>query len=65
MNTLTQPIPVVDTPVSHRCPYLLELRGAAALLRTPAFALPMFLLPLGTYVLFAFAVAGEAIDQGP
>lgn len=65
MNTLTQPIPVTSTPLSRIfAPYLLELRmELLRLLRTPAFALPMFLLPLGTYVLFAFAVAGEAVAK--
>ena len=65
MNTLTQPIPVTSTPLSRIvAPYLLELRMELLRpLRTPAFALPMFLLPLGTYVLFAFAVAGEAVAK--
>lgn len=35
------------------------------LLRTPAFALPMFLLPVGTYWLFAFAVGGEMVAKDP
>ena len=29
------------------------------LLRTPAFALPMFVLPVALYLLLAFAVMGE------
>jgi ABC-2 type transport system permease protein len=46
--------------------YLLEMRlELMRLLRTPAFALPMFLLPVGTYLLFAFAVAGEQVAQDP
>jgi ABC-2 type transport system permease protein len=67
MNTLTQPIPVASTPLSRiAASYLLELRlELLRLLRTPAFALPMFLLPLGTYLLFAFAVAGEAVAKDP
>jgi len=44
--------------------YLLEIRlELLRLLRSPAFALPMFLLPVGTYLLFAFAVAGEAVAK--
>ncbi|MFT7722765.1 MAG: ABC transporter permease [Roseateles sp.] len=46
--------------------YLLEIRlELLRLLRTPAFALPMFLLPVGTYLLFAFAVAGEMVARDP
>lgn len=67
MNTLTQPTLLAPTPLSRIvAPYLLELRlELLRLLRTPAFALPMFLLPLGTYLLFAFAVAGEAVAKDP
>ena len=46
--------------------YALEIRlELVRLLRMPAFALPMFLLPVGTYLLFAFAVAGEAVAKDP
>ncbi len=46
--------------------YALEIRlELLRLLRTPAFALPMFLLPVGTYLLFAFAVAGEMVAKDP
>ena len=37
--------------------------SCCASLRTPAFALPMFPAAAGTYVLFAFAVAGEAVAK--
>lgn len=44
--------------------YLIEIRlELLRLLRSPAFALPMFLLPVGTYLLFAFAVAGEMVAK--
>lgn len=62
MSTLTHPAP------AHRAasPYAMEVRlELLRLLRTPAFALPMFLLPVGTYLLFAFAVAGEAVAKDP
>lgn len=62
MNTLT------PTALQQRVPspYLVETRlELLRLLRSPAFALPMFLLPVGTYLLFAFAVAGEAVAKDP
>lgn len=64
MTALNTPAPVpANRPAS---PYLVELRlELLRLLRAPAFALPMFLLPVGTYLLFAFAVAGEAVAQDP
>jgi len=47
-------------------PHALEIRlELLRLLRAPAFALPMFLLPVATYLLFAFAVAGEAVAKDP
>ena len=46
--------------------YAIEIRlELVRLLRMPAFALPMFLLPVSTYLLFAFAVAGEAVAKDP
>lgn len=44
--------------------YAVEIRlEFVRLLRAPAFALPMFLLPVALYVLFAFAVAGEVVAK--
>lgn len=67
MNTLAQTAPVLRAPGhSLTAVYLLEMRlELMRLLRTPAFALPMFLLPVGTYLLFAFAVAGEQVAKDP
>jgi ABC-2 type transport system permease protein len=67
MNTLTHPAPALRAPsTSTPRVYLLEMRlELLRLLRTPAFALPMFLLPVGTYLLFAFAVAGEQVAKDP
>jgi len=65
MTTLTQPLP---RTVTHRAPspYAVELRlELLRLLRQPAFALPMFLLPVALYMLFAFAVAGEMTAKDP
>lgn len=67
MNTWTHPDAALPapTPAVLRV-HLLETRlELLRLLRTPAFALPMFLLPVGTYLLFAFAVAGEAVAKDP
>lgn len=61
MTTLTHPS--LALPMRrHRAAsvYALEIRlELVRLLRTPAFALPMFVLPVALYLLFAFAVAGE------
>jgi ABC-2 type transport system permease protein len=64
MTALTAPF---AAPTHRALPtYLLEARlELLRLLRMPAFALPMFLLPVGTYLLFAFAVAGEAVAKDP
>lgn len=63
MSTLTHPH---TAPARHPSPYAVEMRlELLRLLRSPAFALPMFLLPVGTYLLFAFAVAGEAVAKDP
>ena len=66
MNTLTHPA-AAPTPARRAAsPYAVEIRlELLRLLRQPAFALPMFLLPVGTYLLFAFAVAGEAVARDP
>ncbi|MGM9481446.1 ABC transporter permease [Roseateles sp. NT4] len=62
MTALTHPMPMGRT----RAVYALEIRlELVRLLRMPAFALPMFLLPVATYLLFAFAVAGEAVAKDP
>ena len=64
-TTLTQPL----TLAPHRraaSPYLVEIRlELLRLLRAPAFALPMFVLPVALYLLFAFAVAGEMTAKDP
>ncbi|HEY0955101.1 MAG TPA: ABC transporter permease [Roseateles sp.] len=67
MNTLTHTTPALHAPAhSVASVYLLETRlELLRLLRMPAFALPMFLLPVGTYLLFAFAVAGEMVAKDP
>lgn len=67
MNTLTHTAPALRAPGhSIAAVYLLEMRlELMRLLRTPAFALPMFLLPVSTYLLFAFAVAGEQVAKDP
>lgn len=65
MIAITPPLPL---PRPRRTsPYAVEMRlELLRLLRTPAFALPMFLLPVALYGLFAFAVMGEmaAKDAG-
>jgi len=46
--------------------YLTELRyELTRVLRTPALALPMVLVPVALYMLIAVVVAGEAIDKDP
>ena len=61
MTTLTHTAP--QRPAS---PYAIEIRlELVRLLRAPAFALPMFALPVALYLLFAFAVAGEQTARDP
>lgn len=63
MNTLTY---ALAAPARRASPYAVEMRlELVRLLRTPAFALPMFLLPVALYTLFAFAVAGEMTARDP
>ncbi|MDR7270138.1 ABC-2 type transport system permease protein [Pelomonas saccharophila] len=62
MTALTQSVPVNRTLAVYAIEIRLEL---IRLLRMPAFALPMFLLPVATYLLFAFAVAGEMVAKDP
>lgn len=62
MIALTHPMPMSRTLAVYTLEIRLEL---VRLLRMPAFALPMFLLPVATYLLFAFAVAGEAVAKDP
>ena len=63
MNTLAlSPAPANRAAAVYFFEIRLEL---IRLLRAPAFALPMFLLPVAFYLLFAFAVAGEAIAKDP
>ncbi len=62
MTALTHPMLVNRTLAVYALEIRLEL---VRLLRMPAFALPMFLLPVATYLLFAFAVAGEAVAKDP
>lgn len=65
MTTLTHPTPAMPTRRTLAV-YGLEIRlELLRLLRTPAFALPMFLLPVATYLLFAFAVGGEMVAKDP
>lgn len=55
------------TPRQHAAsPYAVEIRlELMRLLRSPAFALPMFVLPVALYLLFAFAVAGDMTARDP
>ncbi|MDI4632265.1 ABC transporter permease [Pelomonas sp. V22] len=64
MNTMTQamPMPVHRRPSAYAFEIRLEL---VRLLRSPAFALPVLLLPVAFYLLFAFAVAGEMVAKDP
>jgi len=65
MNMLAATAPLAPNPAIARI-YLLEMRlELLRLLRTPAFALPMFLLPVSTYWLFGFAVGGEMVAKDP
>jgi ABC-2 type transport system permease protein len=66
MNTLTHAAAAPAPARRTASPYAVEIRlELLRLLRMPAFALPMFLLPVGTYLLFAFAVAGEMVAKDP
>ena len=74
MNSMTlkpmtlKPI-AVDAPLPGRRvlgAYLAETRYEfMRSLRSPAFALPMMLIPAALYLLFAVLIAGEAIDKDP
>lgn len=71
MSSLTHTAPAFRSAVPARgnratAAYAIEIRlELIRLLRAPAFALPVLLLPLAFYVLFAFAVAGEAVAKDP
>lgn len=64
MNTTSQALPM---PANRRAnAYGFEIRlELIRLLRSPAFALPVLLLPVAFYLLFAFAVAGEMVAKDP
>ncbi|MFH7043069.1 ABC transporter permease [Paucibacter sp. JuS9] len=64
MNTTSQALPM---PANRRATaYAFEIRlELIRLLRSPAFALPVLLLPVAFYLLFAFAVAGEMVAKDP
>lgn len=65
MTTLTHRLDAT-TPKRAASPYAVEIRlELLRLLRAPAFALPMFVLPVALYLLFAFAVAGEQTAKDP
>ncbi|WP_457390534.1 ABC transporter permease [Roseateles sp. P5_E1] len=65
MTTLTYRLDRAPTP-RRASPYVVEMRlELLRLLRAPAFALPMFVLPVALYLLFAFAVAGEQTAKDP
>lgn len=65
MSPATPPAPALPTR-RLLAAYGLEIRlELVRLMRTPAFALPMFLLPAATYLLFAFAVGGEMVAKDP
>ncbi|MFG6432751.1 ABC transporter permease [Roseateles sp. LYH14W] len=65
MTALTHPLHVA-TPKHRASPYAVEIRlELLRLIRSPAFALPMFVLPVALYLLFAFAVAGEQTAKDP
>lgn len=65
MTTLTHPLELAP-PRRAASPYVVEIRlELLRLLRAPAFALPMFVLPVALYLLFAFAVAGEQAAKDP
>jgi ABC-2 type transport system permease protein len=65
MTTLTPPLNLAQRR-RGLLPYAMEIRlELLRLLRSPAFALPMFVLPVALYLLFAFAVAGEQAAKDP
>lgn len=65
MTTLTHSLDLAP-PKRAASPYAIEIRlELLRLLRAPAFALPMFVLPVALYLLFAFAVAGEQAAKDP
>jgi ABC-2 type transport system permease protein len=65
MTTLTHALKVAPRQRAAS-PYAVETRlELIRLLRAPAFALPMFVLPVALYLLFAFAVAGEQAAKDP
>jgi ABC-2 type transport system permease protein len=66
MTTLTYTAAPAFAPARRSSPYAVEMRlELIRLLRSPAFALPMFLLPVAMYMLFAFGVAGEMTAKDP
>lgn len=70
MTTLTHTgLAIAATPSPSNRPsaaYGIEVRlELLRLLRQPAFALPMFALPVALYLLFAFAVMGEMAAKDP
>jgi ABC-2 type transport system permease protein len=68
MTTLSPTSLPVVPQASNRAAgvYLVEIRlELVRLLRSPVFALPMFLLPVAFYGLFAFAVAGDVVAKDP
>lgn len=66
MNTLAHTAPALAPARRAASPYAVEMRlELVRLLRSPAFALPMFLLPVALYLLFAFAVMGEMAAKDP
>jgi ABC-2 type transport system permease protein len=68
MNSLTLKT-IADAPLAGRRAlgaYLAETRYELMRgLRTPAFAIPMTLIPGALYSLFAVVIAGEAVDKDP
>lgn len=66
MTALTHPMPAPARPhrVAAACATEIRLE-LLRLLRSPAFALPMFVLPVALYLLFAFAVMGEQAAKDP
>ena len=65
MTTLIHTLDLTP-PRRGASPYAVEIRlELIRLLRAPAFALPMFVLPVALYLLFAFAVAGEMTAKDP
>ena len=66
MNALATTEHSLPPPRRAANAYLTELRyELTRVLRTPALALPMMLVPVALYMLIAAVVAGEAIDKDP